>query len=652
LLPPNHHHQMSTKFCSRFFFLVCQTILPIALHGQVIYQPYSFSTVAGLAGVPGTADGTGSAARFTSPSEVAVDSANNRYVADTGNHTIRKITPAGVVSTFAGSPGVPGSADGTGGAARFSSPIGVSLDGAGNLYVGDADNNTIRKITPTAAVTTLAGKAGEVGSADGTGSNARFNDPRGVAVNAAGNVYVADTFNNTIRKITPAGVVSTLAGLAGATGSADGTGSAARFNRPQGVAVDAASNVFVTDTSNDTIRRITPAGVVTTVAGSAGVGGNADGSVFAARFFAPIGIGVSSSGDIYLADTVNDTIRKISAVGLVNTLGGVPLVAGSADGTGANAQFTSPQGLGLDSAGNVFIGDTGNNTIRLGHSASPSPSPTASPSPSVSPSPTPSPGPERSQPLNISTRLRVETDQNVMIGGFIINGSASKQVIIRAIGPSLAQFGVTGVLADPVLELHGAQGALITTNDNWQSANKQAIIDAGFAPQDNLESAILTTLAPGSYTAIVSGKNGTSGVGLVEVYDLDQTVDSTLANISTRGFVQTEGNVMIGGFILGGGDDGAQVLIRALGPSLAQFGVTGVLADPTLELHNADGDLAGSNDNWKSLQQADIEATGIPPQNDAESALVTELAPGSYTAIVAGRDGSVGVGLVEIYALQ
>src|SRR5262249_28768059 len=145
-----------------------------------------------------------SAARFTSPSEVGVDSANNLYVADTGNHTIRKITPAGVVSTFAGSPGMPGSVDGTGAAARFNAPIGVSLDGAGNLYVSDSDNNTIRKITPAAVVTTLAGKAGEAGSVDGTGSNARFNGPRGVAVNSVGNIYVADTFNNTIRKITPA----------------------------------------------------------------------------------------------------------------------------------------------------------------------------------------------------------------------------------------------------------------------------------------------------------------------------------------------------------------------------------------------------------------------------------------------------------------
>ena len=642
---------MSTKFRSYLFLLVCQAILPVALHGQVIYQPYTFSTFAGTAEMPGSNDGTGAAARFTSPSEVAFDSANNLYVADTGNHTIRKITPAGVVSTFAGLAGVPGSADGTGSAARFNSPIGVALDGAGNLYVGDADNDTIRKITPAGVVTTFAGKAGEIGSADGTGSNARFSGPRGVAVDTAGNVYVADTFNNTIRKITPAAVVSTLAGLAGQTGSADGTGSAARFNRPRGLAVDPASNIFVADTANDTVRRITPAGVVTTVAGSAEVAGSADGSVFGSRFLAPISIDVSSSGDIYLADTVNDTIRKISALGVVNTLGGVPLMAGSADGTGANARFASPQGVALDSAGNLFIGDTGNNTIRKGVPAV-SPTPTPSPSPTVSPSPTPSPGPGPSQPLNISTRLRVETGQNVMIGGFIVNGNDPKKVILRAIGPSLAGFGVVDPLADPVLELHGSDGSLITTNDNWKNTQQAEIEATGLQPQNDLEAAIVMTLDPGSYTAIVSGKGDSTGVGLVEVYDLDQAVDSILANISTRGFVQTDDNVMIGGFILGGGDDGAQVLVRAIGPSLTQFGVTGALADPTLELHNADGDLAGSNDNWKSLQQAEIEATGLAPQDDAESALLAELAPGSYTAIVAGRDGSVGVGLVEIYDLQ
>ena len=231
------------------------------------------------------ADGTGSAARFYFPNGVAVDSAGNVYVADTNNYTIRKITPSGVVSTLAGLAGSPGSADGTGSAARFNDPYGVAVDSAGNVYVADTGNNTIRKITPSGVVSTLAGLAGSIGSADGTGSAARFFQPYGVAVDSAGNVYVADTNNNTIRKITPSGVVSTLAGLAGSFGSADGTGSAARFYYPEGVAVDSAGNVYVADTGNDTIRKITPSGVVSTLAGLAGSIGSADGTGSAARFY-------------------------------------------------------------------------------------------------------------------------------------------------------------------------------------------------------------------------------------------------------------------------------------------------------------------------------------------------------------------------------
>ena len=199
-----------------------------------------------------------------------MDAAGNVYVADASNDTIRKITPAGVVTTLAGSPGQTGSADGTGSAARFYSPRGVAVDAAGNVYVADTFNDTIRKITPAGVVTTLAGTAGQSGSADGTGSAARFDDPDGVAVDGAGNVYVADSATTRSARSRPAGVVTTLAGTAGQAGSADGTGSAARFNDPDGVAVDAAGNVYVADTSNDTIRKITPAGVVTTLAGIAG----------------------------------------------------------------------------------------------------------------------------------------------------------------------------------------------------------------------------------------------------------------------------------------------------------------------------------------------------------------------------------------------
>ena len=238
-----------------------------------------------------------------------------------------------------------------------------------------------------------------------------------------------------------------------------------------------------------------------------------------------------------------------------------------------------------------------------------------------------------------------------MIGGFIITGNIPKRVIIRGLGPSLASSGLTDLINDPTLQLFGASGQ-IAFNDNWKDLQEAEIAATTIPPTDDREPAIIATLSPDSYTAIVSGKDGATGVGLLEVYDLNASAGSRLANISTRGSVQTLDNVMIGGFILGGGEDGAQVLIRAIGPSLTQFGVTGALADPTLELHNANGDLAGSNDDWKSLQQAEIEATGLAPQDDAESALLVELAPGSYTAIVAGRDGSVGVGLVEVYDLQ
>jgi plastocyanin len=266
------------------------------------------------------------------------------------------------------------------------------------------------------------------------------------------------------------------------------------------------------------------------------------------------------------------------------------------------------------------------------------------------------------QPLNISTRLRVQTGENVMIGGFIITGSVPKKVIIRAIGPSLADAGVQDPLADPTLELHDANSTL-DTNDNWKTrsdgTSQQAEIEATTVPPKNdLESAILRTLPANNaaYTVIVSGKNGGTGVGVVEVYDLDQPADSRLANISTRGLVQTGGNVMIGGFILGGGSGNMNVIVRAIGPSLTAAGIKGALADPTLELRDGNGALMRSNNDWKtrpdgSSQQAEIEATGVAPKNDLESAIAANLPPGTYTAIVAGTNSTTGVGVVEVYRL-
>jgi sugar lactone lactonase YvrE len=295
------------------------------------------SIFAGDLGGIGNVDGTGTAARFNYTASVASDSAGNLYIADVNNNTIRKVTTSGVVSTLAGLAGNSGSADGTGSSARFNSPIGMAIDSAGNVFVADYYNYTIRKITPTGDVTTFAGLAGSHGSTDGTDSVARFFYPYGVAMDSADNLYVSDSGNRTIRKISPTGVVSTLAGSAGSSGSTDGTGNAALFNLPAGVAVDIADNVYVADTSNNNIRVITPAGMVSTLAGLAGSTGSANGTGTAARFNFPTGVTTDSAKNVYVSDTKNHTIRMITPAGLVSTFAGLTGNSGSTDGTGTSS---------------------------------------------------------------------------------------------------------------------------------------------------------------------------------------------------------------------------------------------------------------------------------------------------------------------------
>ncbi len=245
---------------------------------------------------------------------------------------------------------------------------------------------------------------------------------------------------------------------------------------------------------------------------------------------------------------------------------------------------------------------------------------------------------------NISTRGFVGTGDNVLIGGFIVTGTQSKEVIVRAIGPSLP---ISGALANPYLELHDSTGAVIASNDNWRSTQAAAIIATGIPPSNDNESAIVMTLEPAAYTAIVSGVNNTTGLGLVEVYDLNTAAASKLANISTRGLVQTDNNVLIGGFIVLGSDP-ANLIVRSLGPSLP---LSGTLANPTLELYDADGNSLAYNDGWKSTQEAQIEATGLAPTLDAESAILSTLPPAAYTAIVRGANNTTGLALVEVYQL-
>ncbi len=321
-------------------------------------------TIAGVPGSTGSSDGTGSAARFNDVMGLAVDAAGNIYAADIGSHTIRKITPEGVVTTIAGLAGSSGSSDGAGSAARFKGPYGIAVDREGNLFVADAFNSTIRRIDSSGVVTTVAGKVDEDGIADGSGATARFSVPLGVAVGEEGTIYVADTFNHTIRTVGLGGVVDTIAGRPNEPGSNDGSGSAARFFRPYDVAVDASGIVYAADSWNHTIRRITPDGVVTTFAGSPGVMGSADGKGTAARFAFPKGIAVDLAGNVYVSDSGNDTIRNISKDGMVSTLAGLAGSSGSEDGTGSDARFSMPTGLTVDRNGTLYIADTGNHTIR------------------------------------------------------------------------------------------------------------------------------------------------------------------------------------------------------------------------------------------------------------------------------------------------
>ena len=316
------------------------------------------STFAG-SGAIGFLNGQSTAATFFYPYSVAADANGNIYVADLSNNAIRKITSAGLVSTLAGS-GTAGFVNGQGTAASFNYPYGLAVDANGNVYVADLGNEAIRKITPAGLVTTLAG-SGTAAYADGQGTAASFNNPTGLAVDANYNVYVADIKNNAIRKITPAGLVSTLAGST-AFGFVNGQGTAATFFNPTDVAVDANGNVYVADLGNQAIRKITSAGVVSTLAGS-GNAGALDGQGTAASFYGPSSVAVDANGNVYVADKQNNSIRKITPTGLVSTLAGTG-AKGALNGSSASASFRYPTGVAVDANTNVYVADSNNNLIR------------------------------------------------------------------------------------------------------------------------------------------------------------------------------------------------------------------------------------------------------------------------------------------------
>lgn len=341
----------------------------------------SVTTIAGKVGEWGTRDGAGAIARFNNPQGLAADAAGNVYVADRDNHTIRKITSEGMVSTVAGAAGSAGASDGRGPRARFFRPSGIAVDAAGNLFVADTRNYTIRRVSAAGVVSTLAGRAQHDGSRDGSATQARFGFPQGIAVDTLGNVYVADTFSHAIRKIIR-GSVTTLAGQSSppAMGSADGPGASARFAYPSSLAIDGGGNLYVADSHSLTVRKITPDGTVTTLAGLADHPGTQDGPGATARFAALGAVAVDRRGNLYLTDFVytpvpatgkyvkpgpGATVRRVDAAGVVSTLAGhASNPSGSPDGIGAAARFESPSGIVADPAGTLYVTDTTANTVR------------------------------------------------------------------------------------------------------------------------------------------------------------------------------------------------------------------------------------------------------------------------------------------------
>ena len=476
----------------------------------------------------------------------------------------------------------------------------LAFDSKGNLFASTA--TAIAKIAPNGTITPMFA----------TGLI-----PTGLAFDAAGNLYAGDANAGKVFKITPTGTVTQFnnSSVPGATG----------------LAFDRAGNLYVSELGNGSpgtgrIVKITTNGTVSTFI-STGLN-------------LPEGLAFDSAGNLYEADLGTNTVRKFSSTGSpLGTFGTY------------NPALNAPRSLAFDRDGNLFVGEFAGMSIRK--VASNGSSTVFAPH-----SDTRFIGglafePPTAQLTNISTRASVQTGQRVTIAGFIVTGTGAKPVLVRGLGPTLGQppFNIAGVLQDPTLDLHDTASSIMM-NDDWQSAANHNQIPANFQPPDSRESAILITLQPGNYTAIMAGKNGTTGIGLVEVYDMNAGVFAELTNVSTRGFVGTGENVLIGGFITSGGNSSTQVVVRGLGPTLAQFGVAGALADPVVTLVNGNGNVVQTNNNWKNTQQAAIQATGLAPPNDLEAAILATVAAGQYTAILSGNGGGTGIGLVEVYQLR
>ena len=476
--------------------------------------------------------------------------------------------------------------------AGISNPETMVFDPSGNLFVGNGKANSIKKITPSGVKTTFA-----------TGL-----DVDGMAVDAFGNLFVSrksessNASDGVILKFTPDGRSSVFV---------------SNISHPKGLAFDSFGNLYLAYPDRNSILKFSPNGERTT---------------FASGIGHPFRLAFDLSGNLFVTDPSANSIFEISPSGVVS------IIATSASTT------SRVNDLAFDSNNNLFV-TFGDSVEELPDGAAPSITiasvPGGAAGIAIEPPTT----------TNLSTRVSVQAGDGVAIAGFIISGSSPKQVLIRGLGASLSNFGIMNPLQDPTLDLHDSTGNTIATNDDWQTATNANQIPVAFQPADSHEPAILATLQPGTFTAVLRGKNGGSGVGLIEMYDLSTGAASKLTNVSTRSFVGTGGNVMIGGFILNGGSGERQILIRALGPTLAQapFNIAGSLTDPTLILVDGNGTVIASNDDWKSSQQNEIQATGLAPPNEREAAILTTLPTGNFTAIVSGKNGETGVALVDVF---
>jgi len=574
------------------------TVRTIAPDGTV-------TTIAGLANTPGTADGAGSAARFFFPAGIGVDASGNLYVSEYKNGTIRKITPDHVVTTLAGDPDVSGSNDGVGRAAHFYTPAGDAVDDQGNVYVADSGNSSIRAVSSAGVVATIAGHPGSAGSVDGTGHDARFNYPAAVAADVSGNLYVADGLGRTVRKITSAGVVTTLAGSAGQIGSTDGRGTAARFGFPEGIAVDAAGNVFVADGDNFTIRKITPSGDVSVFAGQTGRPGTADGTGTAAQFNEPVGLAFDNAGNLFVADRGGATIRRITPAGAVSTYAGQPGMPGNINGTSDVARFVGPRTVAVDPRGNVLVGD-GNGTIR-----EVTPDRFVTLYAGVPTERRPTDGPLAVARFGSTDGLAIDPLGNI----FVADATANAIRRIDSRGMVTTVGGVAGVPG-------GTDGSDAEVRFNYPTA-------LALDPFGNL------------YVADTANNTVRKAVSTTR-----------LVNLSIRSSVGVGDQTLIVGFVIAGSDP-KPVLLRGIGPTLAGMGVANANPDPRLTLFDRHGTPLQENNDWGGAEElaaafAALGAFPLPPTSK-DSALYTSLQPGVYTSHLGSVAGANGVGLAEIY---